>query len=432
MNPAGEIREGRKHAETPGFDVSETRKFGRLVSQSFRRLPLLLPYNPVIPRTPHQNNIRVHTSRALCSEEGITSFKLALLIRRNLFARVQLRHLSSASEVVQQRSLRSAFRTRMIDYKPSGELDELLDSAWDRGICSDEVVYSRATSSIATDGEIPFEARYLPCLDKKPTSRSPSPEQESDDEESSQTPQCAAMQTNGRSYSVVSTSSVDPFAAPRDNVVKEMDDYTCVLNKYALEEGHFLVVTNDFYPQKGLLRASDLAMMRDMLAQSNKRRYCFFNGGLLAGASQEHRHFQFLQLPDFENELSWPDQIYHGNPESLKIQQHPQIPAHHFLLSITDTSTASLDSSFKRLHRAAQIAVGTDDEEMPYNFMMTREYMLVFPRRNEEWDEHEVGVGGTCLVGSIMVTKPRDLEIVKAVGVKRILEYVGFPRKDIQ
>lgn len=307
---------------------------------------------------------------------------------------------------------------------PDGHLDDALDFAWKRGFNNNEVVYSRPTSAYAVDRNIPFEARYLPCLDKKPTSRSPSPEQESDNEEE----QCGPIQKNGRTNSVASMSAADPFAAPRDNVVKEMKDYTCVLNKYALEEGHFLVVTNDFYPQKGLLRASDLAMMYEMLLQSDKRRYGFFNGGLLAGASQEHRHFQFLQIPEFENRSCWPDQIYKDGSGTKELLQHPEIPAHHFLLPITEPQTDSLESSFQRLHKAAQTAIGTTDDEMPYNFLMTKEYMLILPRRNEEWDEHGVGVGGTCLVGSIMVTKPADLDIIKEVGIRRILEYVGFPR----
>lgn len=64
---------------------------------------------------------------------------------------------------------------------------------------------------------------------------------------------------------------------------------------------------------------------------------------------------------------------------------------------------------------------------MPYNFMMTSDYMLLFPRRNEEWDAHHVGVGGTCLAGQIMVSSKETLEIVKAVGIREILGYVGFP-----
>lgn len=321
--------------------------------------------------------------------------------------------------------------------KITPSFDARLQKTWDAGLESGEVVYEEATSALAMDGDtsIPFEVRYLPCLDKKPTSRSPSPDPPSQ--------QCDAMESDSVSGEDCKESSapVDPFAAPRDNVVLETKDYTCVLNKYALEPGHFLVVTNEFYPQRGLLRAADLAMIYETLGAPKRRRhYCFFNGGLLAGASQEHRHFQFLPVPQLKTDC-WPDQLYKASStrrrgeeeEEEEIKSHAEIPAHHFLLPIRDGSRAALYASFTRLHEAAREAIrgapGADeDEEMPYNFLMTREYMLLMPRRNEEWDEHAIGVGGTCLIGSIMVTKARDLETVKRVGLRQMLAYVGYPK----
>lgn len=360
--------------------------------------------------------------------------------------------------------------------------DRQLKEIWDKGICSGEVVYSRATSSYATDqGNIPFEARYLPCLDKKPTSRSPSPEREEGEGEQGGEgeedtgealenkgigEQCEAIENDpGPRSRKESASGADPFAAPRDNVVLEMEDYTCVLNKYALEPGHFLVVTNEFYPQKGPLRPADLEMIYETLQGPDERHYCFFNGGVLAGASQEHRHFQFLPVPKLPAPC-WPDQIHHhykangassahsgggggDGREDDEPRCHPNIPAHHFLLPITDSSTRALVRSFEILHSTAKRTVqfgrtnghekedgeGAEDaveekgeEEMSYNFLMTKEYMLLFPRRNEEWDQHAIGVGGTCLVGSIMVSKQRDLETVREIGLCRMLAHVGFPK----
>lgn len=326
----------------------------------------------------------------------------------------------------------------MTNTKPSGAFDELLNEAWERGICSGEVVYSQSTSEYDMDGHIPFEARYLPCLDEKPTSRSPSPDRKED-----------KNKTEEKEGSTESEQPPprDPFAEPRDNIVESMDNYTCVLNKYALEKNHFLIVTNDFYPQMGRLRTSDLLMIYKTLSRvSSYRPYCFFNAGQLAGASQQHRHFQFCRIPDFaeQDQQCWPEQIYNAIQEPKKGgHSHPDIPAHHFLLPIKATDDESelgnaLTQSFEELYDAARAAIpeaalrkqeeAQDEPEMQYNFMMTREYMLILPRRNEEWDRHEIGVGGTCLTGSIMVAKTKDLAIAKKVGIKEILKYVGFPK----
>lgn len=330
----------------------------------------------------------------------------------------------------------------MTNVKPTGEFDELLNEAWERGICSGEVVYSKSTSEYAMDGSIPFEVRYLPCLDEKPTSRSPSPERSEDEEISGK--------DESKAQSDSEQPPKDPFAEPRDNIVQSMENYTCVLNKYALEENHFLVVTNDFYPQMGRLRTSDLLMIYKTLSRvSSYRPYCFFNAGQLAGASQQHRHFQFCRIPDFaeQDQQCWPEQIYTSIKEPKKGgHSHPDIPAHHFLLPIKQTDDESqlgeaLTQSFEEIYAAARAAIpenalqkqqqeaDTEGEpEMQYNLMITRDYMLILPRRNEEWDRHEIGVGGTCLTGSIMVSKTKDLAIAKKVGIKEILKYVGFPK----
>ena len=289
--------------------------------------------------------------------------------------------------------------------------DQKLREAWNRGMSKKEVVYQEATSVTADDHGIPFEVRYLPCLDKKPTDDRPSTPSSDTEMKDADTP------------------PKDPFAEPRDNVIVEMEQYTCVLNKYALERGHFLCVTNEWYPQKGLLRAQDLRIMYDLVSNLSARHYCFFNCGQLAGASQEHRHFQFLGVPAF-NTPCWPDQIYLRDKQATEIQMHEHIPAYHFLLPILDSSTIALETTFQRLFSTAQQAIHTSDNEMPYNLMLTKEYMLLFPRRHEEWDEHEIGVGGTCLAGQIMVTKTEDIQLAKEIGIREFLRYVGFPTSE--
>ena len=294
--------------------------------------------------------------------------------------------------------------------------DGKLRDAWNRGMSKSEVVYEESTSCFENDHGIPYEIRYLPCLDKKPTDdRTDSPSQDHDMDGSSK--------DDGKDDS---SAPRDPFAPPRDNIVLEMETYTCVLNKYALERGHFLCVTNDWFPQKGLLRACDLRIIYDLISNLSVRHYCFFNGGVLAGASQEHRHFQFLSIPKLDTPC-WPDQIYLKAPKSQQVQHHTSIPAHHFLLPILDSTTPGLEATFNTLHRTAQIALQRNDEDMPYNFMLTKEYMMIFPRRNEQWDAFDVGVGGTCLAGQIMVTSKSDIDHVRRTGIREILQYVGFP-----
>lgn len=44
------------------------------------------------------------------------------------------------------------------------DFDALLKKTWDEGIKTDDLVYKSFKSIVAVDGDIPFEARYLPSL----------------------------------------------------------------------------------------------------------------------------------------------------------------------------------------------------------------------------------------------------------------------------
>lgn len=198
-----------------------------------------------------------------------------------------------------------------------------------------------------------------------------------------------------------------------------------MLNKYSLEKGHFLVVTEEFVQQKGPVRPQDLVMLHDMVQRPKQRTYAFINGGPSAGASQEHRHFQFMEVPDFSGQPTWPDAIFQKNPKAGVIQSHPTVNIAHFLLPILDSSQEALTKSWERLWAAGKKAAGTEDEEMPYNFLITKEYMMLVPRQNNTWHE-DVGIGGSFMVGVIPVEDPNLLDDVKEAGFLQIVRHVCF------
>jgi ATP adenylyltransferase len=80
--------------------------------------------------------------------------------------------------------------------------------------------------------------------------------------------------------------------------------HVLVLNKFPIIEGHFILATKDFKEQTDDLEAIDLKTTFDCLkaweegnenARSTKL-FAFFNSGPHSGASQPHRHIQFLPI----------------------------------------------------------------------------------------------------------------------------------------
>lgn len=102
---------------------------------------------------------------------------------------------------------------------------------------------------------------------------------------------------------------VDPFENPKgDLLVAEVPvdspTHVLVLNKFPIIEGHFILATKEFKEQTDDLEISDLEATFQCLqaweenneSTRSKALFAFFNSGPHSGASQPHRHIQFLPI----------------------------------------------------------------------------------------------------------------------------------------
>jgi ATP adenylyltransferase len=72
-----------------------------------------------------------------------------------------------------------------------------------------------------------------------------------------------------------------------------------VLNKFAIVPEHFILATKEFKEQTHLLEEDDLGVAYACLQawrDKGKELFAFFNSGEHGGASQPHRHIQFLPV----------------------------------------------------------------------------------------------------------------------------------------
>ena len=70
------------------------------------------------------------------------------------------------------------------------------------------------------------------------------------------------------------------------------DKHTLILNKYPVQIGHMLLITNTWKPQNGWLNKDDFEAIQNV--DNDTTGLWFFNSSKEAGASQPHRHFQLL------------------------------------------------------------------------------------------------------------------------------------------
>ena len=102
---------------------------------------------------------------------------------------------------------------------------------------------------------------------------------------------------------------VDPFDNPTGDlfiasIPTQNPSHILVLNKFPIISNHFILATKAFKQQTDELEADDLYATYACLkaweegnnAANSKRLFAFFNSGTFSGASQLHRHIQFLPV----------------------------------------------------------------------------------------------------------------------------------------
>ena len=68
--------------------------------------------------------------------------------------------------------------------------------------------------------------------------------------------------------------------------------HVCLLNKYPVIANHLLLITRDFESQENMLTEPDFIALTQLLEEADG--LVFYNCGASAGASQRHKHLQWV------------------------------------------------------------------------------------------------------------------------------------------
>lgn len=93
---------------------------------------------------------------------------------------------------------------------------------------------------------------------------------------------------------------VDPLSDPPKGLfITDLPCHNLVLNKFPIIPDHFILATKEFKEQTDLLEEGDLGAAFECLnayRENGEELFGFFNSGEHSGASQPHRHIQFLPV----------------------------------------------------------------------------------------------------------------------------------------
>lgn len=331
-----------------------------------------------------------------------------------------------------------------------------LTKSFDKASSQGDLLFFPSTTHVHRDEQlkIEFEIRLCPALQKKPALPVPhfDPNITSQDELPPQD------HNGGRS---------DPLAPPyvpnlHVGDLKDEDgtEYAVLLNKFSVIPHHFLLVTREFRSQTSPLMPPELAQVYTLLVAArtaNTPFFAFYNCGDHSGASQPHKHIQFIPIegdgPPIERLARTVKLESTEKPFSLTSLPYAN---HVFRLPAITSSTppSELEQTLATIFLALlDLAISTirHDPTYPagrpsYNVILTLEHMHLIPRKHEtapvllrksdseseveaeaeSGEKLNVSVNALGFAGMLLVKNEEEMEAIKREGVGEILRSVGL------
>ncbi len=199
--------------------------------------------------------------------------------------------------------------------------------------------------------------------------------------------------------------------------------HTLILNKYPVQIGHMLLITNTWMPQNGWLNKDDFEAIQNV--DNDTTGLWFFNSSKEAGASQPHRHFQLLPrrynesiCPRFDWFCSLLNNTKGNNSEishSISIRQRSKN---------VNSSDYDLFSLYKSM--IDEMKLGDIDiikkPLKPYNLLITPEWISLITRKTDRSNGFSINALG--FAGYFLGTKRSNVETLIKFGPEKILKDV--------
>ena len=146
----------------------------------------------------------------------------------------------------------------------------------------------------------------------------------------------------------------------------------------------------------------------------------FYNGGEVAGASQPHKHLQWIpEAPPIARAL----------PTLLARSDVDFGFRHAFMpLDTRDWSAEDDGEALAAHYRRALAQLRIDPAQAPlapYNLLLSREWMWLIPRRAERWSGMSINALG--FAGSLFIRARDDLPALQTAGPLNALRAVAVP-----
>lgn len=204
----------------------------------------------------------------------------------------------------------------------------------------------------------------------------------------------------------------NPFL-PFENALHVADidpQHVCILNKFPVLQPHLLLISRTFEAQVSPLTLQNFQAAQCLMQQLGQEGILFYNAGPTAGASQPHRHMQWIPTP-----------AYAGiNP-----LEHADLLGSHFL------AQPGLDA--QALYLCYQQGLQQLDWQpgCAYNLLLSRDWLWMIPRRAAAWQH--IAINSLGFIGSFFARNQLEADQLREFGFIQALQHVvGWHRSPIR
>lgn len=197
------------------------------------------------------------------------------------------------------------------------------------------------------------------------------------------------------------------------------DSHLLLLNKYPVQAGHVLLITQDYAPQSSWLESGDWAAVARVDADTGG--LWFFNSCAEAGASQPHRHLQLLPRHS--------DQIVCPLDRLLRAQSAGAEESWPWAYRLSPRRPGECAKDLASTYQAHALELGLGDPASdvrplhPYNLIFSDHWFLTVRRQRE----HVAGfsVNGLGFAGYLLLSERSDLAWLQREGPWSLLRAVA-------
>ncbi|KAJ5507663.1 hypothetical protein N7527_009806 [Penicillium freii] len=275
---------------------------------------------------------------------------------------------------------------------------------FDRLISNDIINYQPNEPILVVDGGMTFSFHLVESLKAKP--------------QAEDAPETKSSLADGANTQPMSFGPGSDIANDHPDIciTTVNETHYLVINKFPVFRPMLLLLTVDSYR-----RQPEPLVLEDLEA-----------AWILAGSSREHKHLQVIPAPGKREGYDEAFKLFPDDDTAPKTG--PSFV--HFLKRFEDLPEGCVKNGehlleiYQRLLQQARgaLVLPTKVVPCPHNFVLTRRWMMVIPRRAKEF--HGITANAPGMMGSIYIWNHDQLDAWKEIGPMKVLAGLGLPREN--